>query len=437
MEMKPGPIVIHWFRRDLRMNDNTALNRALASGKPVLPVFIFDTDILENLKEYDHRLSFIYQALKQLHSGLQLLDSGLILYSGKPQDVFASILEEYEVAAVFANEDYEPYAISRDHKIRLLLEKRGIGFHSFKDQVIFDKDEIVKENGEPYKVFTAYHNQWHRQYSQIQNRLSGVAGEFRKDGFAKMKRFDLPEPESFGFHEVKDIYKCPEMSEQLIRDYDKTRNFPAIEGTSRLGVHLRFGTLSIREAVSKAMELNSTWLGELQWREFFMQILWHFPHVVENPFKPQYERIPWRNNEEEFRAWCEGKTGYSMVDAGMRELNETGFMHNRLRMITAGFLTKHLLIDWRWGENYFAGKLLDYELSSNNGNWQWAAGTGCDAAPYFRIFNPDTQAEKFDSEGKYRRKWVPEYGLPEYPKPIVDHAFARQRCLSAFSSVIR
>lgn len=428
------PVVIHWFRRDLRLKDNISLQNALNSGFRVLPIFIFDTNILKCLEKEDKRISFIYQALENLNIELEGFNSRLSIFLGTPATVFDELAETIPVYAVYTNNDYEPYAIERDETVGRLLKLRGIGFHSFKDQVSFEKDEVVKDNGRPYTVFTPYSRKWNYQLSN-NPQLSGSSNHSTSENYVELAKKPMIPLKETGFQEIKGIFQGPVLDEEIIINYDKTRNFPFLHGTSGLSVHLRFGTISIRQLVGKATQLNLTWLKELQWREFFMQILWHFPQVVDKPFKTQFERIQWRNNEEEFHRWCYGETGYPLVDAGMRELNETGMMHNRVRMVTAGFLTKHLLIDWRWGAEWFAGKLLDFELASNNGNWQWAAGTGCDAAPYFRIFNPVSQAVTFDPENLYIRKWVPEYNSSIYPKPLVEHSFARNRCLNAYSSV--
>jgi deoxyribodipyrimidine photo-lyase len=427
-------IVIHWFRRDLRLMDNTALNQALLSGFKVLPIFIFDSEILNSLEKDDRRVSFIYQALRLLNSELSTFNSGLKVFYGSPAQILEALTHNYNVKSVFTNTDYEPYALERDESVHKLLKNKGIGFHMFKDQVIFEKDEIVKEDGKPYTVFTPYSNKWNLRFSLGGNGFA-LPIQTIPSNFLDLPEHHLLPLHEIGFNETKEIFRLPVVDDELIINYDKTRNYPAISGTSQLGPHLRFGTVTIRLLVARAQKLNLVWLKELQWREFFMQILWHFPQVVSNPFKPQYGSIPWLNNEDDFRKWCAGQTGYPLVDAGMRELKETGFMHNRVRMVTASFLVKHLLVDWRWGEQWFAQNLLDFELASNNGNWQWAAGCGCDAAPYFRIFNPISQAIKFDPENKYIRKWVPEYGSSSYPAPIVEHSFARLRCLNAYAYV--
>jgi len=425
-------IAVFWFRRDLRLEDNVGLYHALRSGHPVLPVFILDTEILDRLEEKaDRRVAFILAALGEINKKLASAGSSLKVLHRTPVEAFRKILDEYDVKAVFTNRDYEPYATARDEKISLLLKNSAIPFHSFKDQVILEKKEVVKSDGTPYTVFTPYSRAWKKQLT-IQDTESFFS-EKHAGNFLKLPAARIPGPEEISFTNTDTVSPVPAINQEIIRNYHLTRDIPSLEGTTRLGVHLRFGTVSIRQLVRTALDLNETWLNELIWREFFMSIIWHFPHVTDNSFKTRYEAMQWRNNEEEFDRWCNGMTGYPIVDAGMRELNTTGFMHNRVRMITASFLAKHLLTDWRWGEAYFAGKLLDYELSSNNGNWQWAAGTGCDAAPWFRIFNPAEQMRKFDPQMRYIRRWVPELDSCSYPRPVVDHSLARERALATYS----
>ena len=414
-----------WFRRDLRLHDNHGLHKALQTGLPVIPIFIFDEEIINELPENDARIRFIYESLEKIQKTLVEHNSSLLCIKGKTEELWKKLLETYEVDAVYTNEDYEPYAIKRDLKISQLLQEKKIQFHSFKDQVIFEKSEVVKNDGLPYTVYTPYKNKW-------RNIFHGVSLENYSvnhwDSYHK-NHYDLPSLESLGFKKSS-IEVLPYAIDDL-HDYEIERNLPYINKTSYLSPHLRFGTVSIRELVVQ-LKHNEVFLNELIWREFFMQILYHFPKVVDQNFKAKYNHIEWRNNKEEFEKWKTGTTGYPFVDAGMRELNQTGYMHNRVRMIVAGFLTKHLLIDWSWGEAYFAEKLLDYELSSNNGNWQWSAGTGCDSAPYFRVFNPTEQIKKFDKELKYIRKWIPEFDSLEYPLPMVDHKFARERALATY-----
>jgi deoxyribodipyrimidine photo-lyase len=426
---------LFWFRRDLRIEDNKGLYLALTAGLPVVPVFIFDRNILDGLDERsDRRVSFIHKAVTQLQNQLQQQGSTMDIRYGRPGEEFRGLIAEYEVHTVFTNHDYEPYALARDLEIEKLLLSKGIGFHTSKDQVIFEKKEVVKDNGEPYGVFTPYSKKWKSLYQQIPEKSYNTSKLLSK--FYRQPMKPVPTLESMGFVATGNIFSKPSIDEVLIRDYDKTRDIPMLNGTTRLGVHLRFGTICARKIVAVGASLNETFLNELIWREFFMQFLWHHPRLVTECYRKEYEQIKWRNNEDDFDRWCKGKTGYPLVDAGMRELNETGFMHNRVRMVTASFLVKHLLVDWRWGEAYFASKLLDYELASNNGNWQWAAGCGCDAAPYFRIFNPYEQAKKFDAESIYVKKWIPEFNTDSYPAPIVDHAMARDRCLKVYKKAL-
>jgi deoxyribodipyrimidine photo-lyase len=429
-----SPLHIFWFRRDLRLDDNCGLYRALEQGLPVLPVFIFDTDILNELEDKaDKRVSFIYHAILKLQEELKELGSSLYVLHGKPLEAFKNLIKKFSVHTVFTNHDYEPYAINRDQAIRELLVKNKIEFKTFKDQVIFEKNEVVKPDGSYYSVFTPFSKKWkacltpgHYKPFQVKKYASN---------FYKSESFRIPTIKEIGFEKIT-IEKDFELSPGQISNYHQTRDIPSIAGTTRAGVHLRVGTVSVRSLVAEAIKLNETFLNELIWREFFMQMLWHEPRLEYECFRREYESIQWRNNENEYNLWKEGKTGYPIVDAGMRELNATGFMHNRVRMITASFLVKHLLIDWRWGEAYFAKKLMDYELSSNLGNWQWVAGCGCDAAPYFRIFSPDAQTKKFDSKAEYIRKWVPEFESLQYAQPVVQHEFARERCLKVFKQAL-
>lgn len=426
---------IFWFRRDLRLFDNTGLHYAQQDGIPVIPLFIFDTNILNDLpNKQDARVEFIHSELKDMNEQLNKTGSSMLVKHGKPDEVYRTLIDEFDINAVYTNRDYEQYAKDRDEDISNICQHHGIGFYDFKDHVIFEKEEVLNGSNEPYKVFTPYKNKW------LEKLASGFIHPYKvkmdKEYFYQNK-FKLPSLGEIGFEETEIDIPKKKYKEDIIETYDKTRNFPAKNGTSRLGIHLRFGTISIREAVSRAQNLNDTWLNELIWRDFYSMILANFPHVENGSFKKEYDNIPWNNNEEEFKKWCEGKTGYPIVDAGMRELNNTGYMHNRVRMIVASFLTKHLLIDWRWGEAYFAEKLLDYELASNNGGWQWAAGSGTDAQPYFRIFNPYSQTDKFDKDKSYIKKWVPEFGTDKYPEPIVDHKEARERALDTYKSTLK
>jgi len=430
-------VSVFWFRRDLRLFDNTALFNALTYGLKVLPVFIFDPEILDNLHRDDKRVSFIYQAIENLNQMLIPFKTSVQLFKGSPIEIFEQLLAAYSIKSVFANHDYEPYAIQRDLQVKTMLSAKGVSFLTFKDQVIFEKDDITKLTGEPYTVFTPFSHRWLEKFNQDNFYLQSKDSEKYLHNFIPNDQNPVLSLAEIGFNEIKDIFQPLILNETALESYDKTRNIPALDSTSRASVHLRFGTVSIRQLVARAIIINPVWLNELIWREFFMQILWHFPQVVDQPFKPKYQFINWINNEKDFESWCNGLTGYPLVDAGMRELNATGFMHNRVRMVTASFLVKHLLISWQWGEAYFAAKLMDFELSSNNGNWQWAAGTGCDAAPYFRIFNPTTQAEKFDPQNDYIKKWVPEYGTKSYVQPVVDHVFARTRCLETYKTALQ
>ncbi len=428
---------ICWFRRDLRLDDNAALHHALKSNHPVLPVFIFDKNILDELEnKADRRVEFIHAALLEMQDTLIVAGSSLQVYYATPVEVYTQLLKKFKIGKVFTNTDYEPYAIERDAAIQKILQARGGSLVSCKDQVVFEKDEVLKDDGKPYTVFTPYSRRWKASLNEFY--LKPYPAKKYFDNFFKQKPVAIPTLESTGFIPVDKPFPSQQLNTELIKKYTEQRNYPAIHGTSKLGVHLRFGTISIRKLAAKALALNDTFLNELIWRDFYQAILWHFPKVGKGKaFKDEYDFIQWRNNEKEFEYWCNGTTGYPLVDAGMRELNETGFMHNRVRMVTASFLAKHLLIDWRWGEAYFAEKLLDYDLAANNGGWQWSAGSGCDAAPYFRIFSPSRQTENFDKQLKYIRKWVPELDELTYPLPIVDHEFARKRCLEVYSKALK
>ena len=421
---------LFWFRRDLRLIDNHGLYEALQSELPVLPIFIFDTNILDKLEnKEDKRVDFIFQALEKLNEYLEKQGKSIQIFYGKPLEIYENLSQQYEIGNVFCNEDYEPYAIKRDQDIKDFLASKNINFYQFKDQVIFQKDEIVKADGKPYTVYTPYSRQWLLKFND-QN-LEFFSSEKKLDNLLNIEKQNIT-LELIGFKKTNYLFEPPKINLEILEKYHETRNLPTKE-TSQMSVHLRFGTISARKLVKLASELNdNTYLKELIWREFFMQILWHFPKVIHHSFKEKYDNIAWENNEELFQKWCEGKTGYPIVDAGMRELNETGLMHNRVRMVCASFLTKHLLTDWRIGEAYFAEKLMDYDLSANNGNWQWSAGSGCDAAPYFRVFNPEEQQKKFDPKFIYIKKWVKEFGTSTYPKPIIEHKFARERALKRY-----
>ncbi len=423
-------ISICWLRRDLRLNDQAALYHALKSKYPVLLIFVFDPEILDKLQDKDDkRLAFIHRQLTKLNSELHKYGSSLKVMHDQVILAFEKLISEFNVKEVYANHDYEPYAIDRDSKVLDFLSNRGIPFHTFKDQVIFERTDIMKSDGTPYTVFTPYSRRWKEAFSK--SSLAEYPSESYLSKCLQLEPLSVPNLEDIGF--VVPPFDLPlfNISETLIRNYDLTRNLHSVNGTSQISIHLRFGTLSIRYLVKLAVQWNEQWLNELIWREFFMMILYNYPHVVQNSFKKKYDQIQWRNNEQEFEAWCRGETGYPIVDAGMRQLNETGLMHNRVRMIVAGFLCKHLLIDWRWGEAYFARKLLDYELSSNNGNWQWASGSGCDSAPYFRIFNPTAQTLKFDPKLIYVKTWISNFKV-DYLMSIVQHEFARKRALECY-----
>lgn len=427
-------MTIFWFRRDLRLEDNVGLFHSLIENEKVLPIFIFDNTILSQLEKIDSRVSFIHELLENIQKKFNAHGKSLAVFHGNPKEIFEKLVNENKINSVYTNHDYEPYARKRDKELNDFFKLNGIAFKTCKDQVIFEKSEIVKDDGNPYVVYTPYSKRWKEKLSKTviqtypsQNYLDKIS----EHNYPLLSLTDI------GFE--KSQIKVPHynIKDTLINNYQDTRNIPAVDGTSRLAPHLRFGSVSIRELVIHSLKYqNQTFLNELIWREFFMQILWHFPHTINKSFKEKYDFIKWENDEAKFKKWCEGKTGYPFVDAGMRELNATGHMHNRVRMIVASFLCKHLLIDWRWGEAYFANKLLDYEQSSNIGNWQWAAGSGVDAAPYFRIFNPTEQIKKFDKDLKYIKKWIPELETPYYPKPIIDHKEARERCLDTYKRAL-
>lgn len=426
-------VAIFWFRRDIRLEDNTALYHALCGPVPVLPIFIFDPEETKYFqKPYDSRMEFLYRTLGNVHQELQQRGKGILVLSGNPCDIIQQLTEQYDVHAVYANEEYEPYARMRDTRIEQILAERGACLFLYKDSVIRAKSELLTATKTPYRVFTAYRNAW--RSSLAEDDIREWSSVVLLGNFVSVTETPIPTLESLGFKCRENIFTVFRTDEGFLREYVAKRNIPALDATSHVGVYLRYGTLSIRSLV-KLARCSDTWLDELLWREFFAMLLFHFPHVVHAPYKPLYAALPWRNNEEEFARWCQGTTGYPLVDAGMRQLNTTGWMHNRVRMVAASFLVKHLLIDWRWGEAYFASLLVDYDLASNNGNWQWVAGTGCDAAPYFRIFHPEKQREKFDPEYLYCRRWVPELDTPLYPAPIVEHHTARERALQIYRSV--
>ena len=429
------PVTIFWLRRDLRLDDNAGLYHALKESKNVLPLFIFDTEILDKLEDKtDRRVQFIHQELERLHQELATYDSSLLVKTGSPLQVWTQLISEYTIESVYTNHDYEPYALKRDKQVKALLKEHNISFYSYKDQVIFEKDEVLKDDGKPYTVFTPYSKKWkaklnaffYKSYPTLQY----------SDNFYKTAALPVPSLHSIGFAKTDFDFPARVVSNNIVKNYSEQRDFPAQNGTSKLGIHLRFGTLSIRKLLLYALERDETFVNELIWRDFYQMILFHFPKVVTHAFKPDYDLIEWENEEAKFKAWCAGKTGYPLVDAGIRELNTTGYMHNRVRMVVASFLTKHLLIDWRWGEAYFAEKLLDFDLASNNGGWQWASGSGTDAAPYFRVFNPQLQMERFDPDLKYVKHWIAEYGTDAYVKPIVLHEEARKKVLLVYKKAL-
>lgn len=434
-------INIFWFRRDLRLEDNAGLYHALKSDFPVLPIFIFDTNIIDHLPPQDTRVNFIHNTLNEINNDLQALGSTLDCRYGDPFTIWGELTKEYNIDTVFTNRDYEPYAKNRDQKVGQLLSSEGINFKDFKDHVIFNRDEVVKEDSKPYLVFTPYSKKWYEKLNsrgELENSfyLKSYPTLKYKSSFYKRATKPIIPLAKMGFTGSDQPIPDKIVKRSIIKNYQEQRNFPGIEGTSRLGIHFRFGTISIREKARNALSLSRTYVNELIWRDFYSMILDFFPHVVNGSYRAKYDQIQWRNVESEFEKWKKGQTGYPLIDAGMRELNATGYMHNRVRMVVASFLTKHLLIDWRWGEAYFAEKLLDYDLASNNGGWQWATGSGTDAAPYFRIFNPESQLKKFDKNLKYVKKWVPEYGTNNYIQPMVDHKLARTRCLETYKKAL-
>lgn len=430
-------VSVFWFRRDLRIDDNAGLWKALKSGQPVLPIFIFDRNILDKLEERsDARVSFIHQSITAINSQLKEYGSALHVFYSTPMEVMQDLSQKYEVKSVFLNRDYEPYAKERDQQVYDFWKARGVDVIGAKDHVIFEKDEVVKGDGTPYLVFSPYGRAWRKILKPYHYKSYPTEKYFGK--FFRSELGSIPSLEDMGFEKTDIPIPSLQIDSNIIKTYDSTRNFPAKKnGTTRLGIHLRFGTLSVRKLLAHGIHYNETFVNELIWRDFYQMALYNFPNSREKAIKPKYDFIRWENNEDHFKAWCKGKTGYPIVDAGMRELNQTGYMHNRVRMIVASFLTKHLLIDWRWGEAYFAQKLLDFDLASNVGGWQWASGSGLDAAPYFRVFNPTAQMEKFDKDLQYIKKWVPELETHLYPQPIVEHKWARERCLERFKEALQ
>ncbi len=473
-----------WIRRDLRLHDHHALAEALRQSERVQIVFVFDRDILERLEDKaDLRVEFIWESLREIKDTLKAQGGELLIAHASALTAVPTMAECLGAQAVFTNEDYEPSAKRRDRLVEAELQSKGIDFHRFKDQVIFEKSEVLTALGQPFSVFTPYKNAWLKKLSSTayQDHQVDFDNQLHEPSPKLIEQFSLPSLELLGFQRsalaTLKIKTGSSGGHTLLDDfnarigrYAETRNFPAIKGPSYLSVHLRFGTVSIRQALRLALRIRdtepgesagaSTWLSELIWRDFYFQILHHHPRVVQQAFKPAYESIQWSKDETLINAFCNARTGYPLVDAAMVQLNETGYMHNRLRMVVASFLTKDLGLDWRWGEAYFARKLIDFDLAANNGGWQWAASTGCDAQPYFRIFNPITQSEKFDGEGKFIRRYLPQLkGLSaksihapwlaapiellsagitlgkHYPWPIVDHASARESTLARYSVV--
>ena len=470
---------LFWFRRDLRATDNAGLYHALKSARRVYCVFVFDTEILDALpNKLDRRVEFILESVGELEASLRALGGGLMVRHARADALIPALARELNVDAVFVNDDYEPLAIARDLRVRDELMRNDIGFHAFKDTVIFEKGEVLTQAGGSYSVFTPYKNAWLKKLDDFYLKAYPVHAYAIRLAPSPANE-SLPTLASLGFEptnlkalgidagESGARRRLEDFVERMER-YRDARDFPAVKGVSWLSVHNRFGTVSIRElaALAHAETLRrknpgaETWLGELIWRDFYFQILYHHPHVVASAFRREYDAIEWPNDNALFAAWCEARTGYPIIDAAMRQINQTGYMHNRLRMIVASFLTKDLLIDWRLGEKYFADNLNDFDLAANNGGWQWAASTGCDAQPYFRIFNPVTQSERFDPAGKFIRRYLPELKnvpdkfihapwtmpLPEqqscaavigndYPAPVVDHAVQREKALALYKAI--
>jgi deoxyribodipyrimidine photo-lyase len=438
---------LFWFRRDLRLDDNTALNELLEnikfdpknSPQVVLPIFIFDTQILNQLKNpLDRRVQFILKTIQELKVQLQAQGTDLRVYHGNPVELIPQITQEFKIQSIYCNEDYDPYSRQRDSVVSDYCKKNGIQFLCFKDHVIFAKSEILNLKGLPYSIYTPYKKAWLEKFKThfLTLKKSKLSEVQIASAFIKTAPIPLPPSLPKEYFEIGD-FKFPEINvpKKTIENYHLTRDIPSLlDGTSHLGIHLRFGTISVRKLIEKSGFLNEVFLSELIWREFFMQILWHYPQVVKKSFRPEYENIKWRQSKEDFERWSQGQTGFPMIDAGIRELLATGHMHNRVRMLVASFFSKNLLHHWYQGERFFAEHLLDYELAANNGNWQWAAGCGCDAAPYFRIFNPETQRTKFDPQDLYISKWVPEWKTLRYPNPMIDLKQSHHRALEVYKA---
>lgn len=460
-------LALVWLRRDLRLEDHAALYLAAKEAAAVLPVFIFDTAILGSLPAADRRVEFIWETVAGLKAELQARGSDLVVRHGLAEAEIPALAEALGATAVVCAHDYEPAAIARDGVVRDRLAARGIEFLTIKDQVVFERDEVLTASGTPFSVFTPYRNAWMRQLAPFYLKAYPTAAALER--LARREPEPIPALEDIGFVRTNlkalGVQAGAEGGNARVADflrridrYKTARDFPGVKGVSYLSVHLRFGTVSIRTLARIAWQQGTEgamgWLNELIWRDFYHQILWHRPDVVGHAFKPEYDDLPFPNDPALFQAWCEGRTGYPLVDAAMRQMNQTGYMHNRLRMVAASFLVKDLLVDWRWGERYFAEVLIDFDLAANNGGWQWAASTGCDAQPYFRIFNPVSQSEKFDPDGAFIRRYVPELagltapaihapwkhtlgkhgGAVGYPQPIVDHAVQRDRVLALFKT---
>lgn len=426
---------LFWFRRDLRLKDNHGLFQALKSGRPVTCIYIFDTNRLSQLEKNDARITFIHNTLSDLKKELEEYGSTLDVRFGDPVKIFPHLIRVYNFRQVFANHDYDSYSTELDHKVRNLLMEHSIKFRSFKDHVIFEKNEIIDSKNEPYVTFDPYFKKWKKSITF--NKVFNYKSEFYLKNLFNMSPIEFPTINQIGFEKSKIEFNSPSLSLSTIKNYDKTKTFPGIKnGTSRIGIHLRYGTISVRECVNFALSHNDSWLTELIWRDFYNQILFHFPHIENSSFKKSYDKIKWENNEELFQKWCEGNTGYPLVDAGMRELKNTGYMHSQIRIIVSSFLCKNLRIDWRWGERYFSKHLLDFDLASNIGGWQGAAGSGVESTPYFQVSNPLKQTHSFDPQLTYIKKWVPEFKNPDYPKPIVDFIESREICFKMYKKAI-